>query len=74
MSSDHTLNTHFYNNTMSSGSTLINSNFEHKISSNIIMFEARQRNSKYLNGLVNKISKQIKNEEITTQAKKVSNI
>jgi len=38
------------------------------------MSKARQRNSKYSNGLVNKISKKIKNEEITTQAKKVSNL
>ena len=38
------------------------------------MPKSRQRNSKYLNGLVNKISKKIKNEEITTQAKKVSNL
>ena len=55
---------------MSSENDLINSNFENKISSNTIMSKAWQRNSKYLNGLVNKISKKIKNEEITTQAKK----
>ena len=67
---ENTLNTNFYNNNnMSSENDLMNSNFENKISSNIIMFKARQRNSKYLNGLVNKISKKIKNEETTTQAK-----
>jgi hypothetical protein len=74
MSSENSLNINFLHNNMSSENDLINSNFENKISSNIIMSKARQRNSKYLNGLVNKISKKIKNEEITTQAKKVSNL
>ena len=75
MNSENDLNINFYNNNnMSSENDLMNSNFENKISSNIIMSKARQRNSKYLNGLVNKISKKIKNEEITTQAKKVSNL
>ena len=46
-----------------------------KISSNILlMSKARQRNTKYLNTLVNKISKKIKNEDITNQAKQVSNL
>ena len=62
------------NNNMNSENNLINLNFEKKISSNIIMSKARQINTKYLNTLVNKISKKIKNEEITNQAKKVTNL
>ena len=57
LNSENTLNAIFYNNNLRSENNL---NFENKISSNIIMPKARQRNSKCLNGLVNKISRAIK--------------
>ena len=58
---------------MDAENNLVNSNIQNIPSSNIRMTKARHT-SDYLESLVNKISKKLRNEEITTNARNISNM